>query len=536
MVQVKVYKIKRDAENKINIQKQSRNRIASIVEYCRPNTGTWYRLPMTTVGSVLNLVEAYEALKRGCQNPVDILGLVSYVSWSIDSQRCHIWLLDESLISSNTVPSDNTDSNGNNSTYTTARIELYRSVDVSRVEEQQIQPGDILRLNRVVLKASEKKNICNGSLIFQFCSHNPEPGLNWYRLAEKNGDGVTIGKVRGIKIPHNMVTPRQRITALIDWYNKHYNHFQGGDFYATPSKGFDIDDTCMGRSTRLTSLPCRERKLNEIRSSVGLTSNIEVRVTRFYSKPARELITKSMYRKRRKFADILPSLVAFAVITDDDSDTFMIFVDISGRFSSLLELAKKEKTNIKLTNVLTKHQSDLRGLQFPSNDIVLVPTTTTAGFLVCESERDTNDETKKIQKLDKQNVPGEEVGLISGVQDIHIDGISLKKKCFDSYTTVFSTTTEYLETILDEGKHFKTARIFFDDQKKGMAIAIPEVVKCLCGSLDIDELLNDNTLLRYSMRLFRAVILEKIMLKWTIYTDHNNERKISNVALHQLPK
>lgn len=93
-----------------------------------------------------------------------------------------------------------------------------------------------------------------------------------------------------------------------------------------------------------------------------------------------------------------------------------------------------------------------------------------------------------------------------------------------------------METILDEGKHFKTARIFFDDQKKGMAIAIPEVVKCLCGSLDVDELLNDNTLLRYSMRLFRAVILEKIMLKWTIYTDHNNERRISNVALHQLPK
>jgi len=164
---------------------------------------------MTSASRPCNLVEAFIVLKQERQNPhkssVDILGIVSNISFSEDAQRCQIWLLDESFHDHSVSPQSLSTSSNNAS----AHIVLYGSSDVARVKEEEIRAGDILRLNRVVLKASTniqknrdesrgdvtfKSNTWEGSLQFQFCSHDPEPGLSWYCLGCIDGHGRFIEK------------------------------------------------------------------------------------------------------------------------------------------------------------------------------------------------------------------------------------------------------------------------------------------------------------------------------------------------------
>jgi len=498
-----------------------------------------------------NLVEAFEVLKQGRQNQhtssVDILGIVSNVSCSEDAQRCQIWLLDESFPGHSVSPQALSTSSNNAS----AHIVLYGLSDVTRVKEEEIRSGDILRLNRVVLKASTniqnnrddvtgKSNTWEGSLQFQFCLHDTEPGLSWYCLGCIDGHGKFIekyydGAMVETRIPENMMTSDESIKCLVNWYNNHPNHRPPRE---CPSK-FESSTIQMETNSHLNTLPCRKRKLEEIQSSVGLISNITVRVKKFYSQPATVVDTSYIFGKKKK-QKILPPVV-FAVVTDD-SGVIMTLIDTSGRYLYKLRSAKNDnnKMLLVLTNILTVYQNNFQVLKHSSKEIVLVPTKTTSGVLMSEHDY-SNKDNINISSFNtgqqiREIMPIAEKTFISCVVDLCIGGISLKNSCINSDQSIFSTTTNYLKIILDHDRQYKSARIYFEENGVGQAIAGPAVLKSLCGSLDVAELLDDNTLCNYSMRFLRALIMEYVVLKWTIYIDDDNEMKVSNAVLHQYPE
>lgn len=528
--------------------------------------------------SPYNLIDAFEVLNQGRQNSVDILGIVSNISCSDDAQRCQIWLLDESLHDDHSTLSS-PQSNAS------AHIVLYGSSEMARVEQETIRPGDILRLNRVVLKRStnitttksdnrdgkicysdssgtgERSKTWEGSLQFQFSSHDPEPGLSWYCLGCIDSHGKFIGKncdvgatlqVGTSRIPENMITSRERIKRLVDWYNNHPNHRAHPGYSSTINSNIKTSTSTISReiNSQLITLPCRKRTLDEIYNSVGSTSNIQIRVKQYYSQPATVVVnTGRTYGKNKKRQHKIFPPVVFAVVTDD-SGTMMTFIDTTGRFLSKLQSASKNDISNKklllLTNVSTVYQNSLRGLKSSSKEIVLIPTKTTSGLLI--SQHDRNNREGNISSISVPNNSGQEtqeeiisdmeMNVISSLVDIHIDGISLKDSCINnSDQSVFSTTTQYLKTILENDRHaYKSAIIYLDnDDDIGQAIASPDVMESLCGSLDVTELLeNNDTLCTHSMRFLRALILEHVILKWTIYIDDDNELKIAKAVLHQL--
>ncbi|MGK3742181.1 MAG: hypothetical protein ACI90V_009035 [Bacillariaceae sp.] len=534
---------------------------------------------MSSSTSPYNLIDGFEVLKQGRQNSVDILGIVSNISCSDDAQRCQIWLLDESLhdhsILSSPQPQSQSPFSNNNAS---ARIVLYGSSEVARVVEQEnLRPGDILRLNRVVLKGSTNiinNNINNnnnnnrdgdswssdgttgkgkgcktweGSLQFQFSSHDSEPGLSWYCLGCIDSHGKFIEKNR---IPENMITSKEIIKRLVDWYNNHSNHRSPSGY---PSIDSNIESSTStiyrGRNSHLTTLPCRKRTLDEIYNTVGCTSNIQIRVKQYYSQPATVVVnTGRTYGKNKKRHHKIFPPVVFAVVTDY-SGTIMSFIDTTGRFLSKLKSAKNDNSNKKfllLTNVSTVYQNSLQGLKSSSKEIVLVPTKTTSGLLISEHDKHNKEGSSSTisvsnsgQETQEEIIPDMEMNVISSLVDIHIGGISLKDICINnSDQSIFSSSTQYLKTILENnGRHaYKSAIIYFDnDDDIGQAIANPDVMKSLCGSLDVAELLDNNdTLCIHSMRFLRALLLEHVIVKWTIYVDDDNELKIAKAVLHQL--
>lgn len=485
-----------------------------------------------------NLVEAFELLRQRQQKPrndqgsnnnnnvVDILGIVSNISTSrtpVTSKsylsssgrsrfrRCQIWLLDESL--------DAAASKSSNGAFVGSRFVLYESSEIARTLTEKIKAGDILRFNRVALKSY------GGSSQFQFSSQDPEPGFNWFRLGSIDCHGRLYGKRSDdyveTAIPKYMITSRERVAELADWYN---------------NKRKMIHPPSMPNA-----LPTRKRQLDEIQSSVGILSNITVRVISFRSEPTIEKNTSYSSGEMKRKNRTRPT-VAFASFTDD-SGVVMSFIDSSGRFLPELISAQDKilETRLVMTNISTEHQSNLQGLTTSGKEIILVPTETTTVRLISEDKIPNHPNTKSSCVYDfdvtqtQETTHGTDTIVRSSIIDISVNGLSLKTS-----RSVFSSSSEFLKTITRKDESFNEAIIHLEKNDEQVCrtgiLATPDVVKTLCGSLDVAELSNDEKLCMHSMRFLQDLLQEHIVVDWTLNKSKHNNVTIGKATLQRLPE
>ena len=455
------------------------------------------------------LAEAFELLKKRQErlksnsHAIDILGIVSNISNSAPLpgrsgvRKCQIWLADESLGSNSGTYESN---------QRTVRFVLFDSSEIARIAKENIQMGDILRFNNVTLKSFR------GSSQFQFSSLDPEPGLSWFRLGSVDDPiAYTDNDIHASpqnSIPKSMMTSKERVVELADWYTK------------TRTERLP---PCVPRG-----LPTRKRSLDDLQSSVGLLSNVVVRVTCVRVLPA---ASNSNYRYRNRTNTWQRPPVAFASFVDDSGAT-MSFIDSSGRFLSTLKISEKDNqtTRLLVTNVSTACPSQpQRGLATSADEIVLVPTETTT-MRVISDEKALDDSKSFTYGLKK---PSDFV-VHAGISDIFLNGISFK-----TTPSVFSSSSEFLATLTDKDDGtFRRPLVYLERNeaqigKEGIP-ALPSVLKTLCGSLDIVELSNHETLCKYSIGLLQALLQKDTILEWTLRKEKTN-LMIVKATLHRLP-
>lgn len=442
--------------------------------------------------------------------PVDILGVVLNhsilqsppASSSASFPKAEIWISDFSI-------SD-----------MSARVTLYGSTEIVRVAEQQIKVGDVLRFNRVSLN---KNNSASDS--FQFVLHDdPEPGFDWFRLGHidsRNGTWDHQDETTR-RIPDNMITSNLRIVEVVEWFRKNRTgHFQndGG----------------------ITPLPCKRRSLSEIQASVGLLSNITVRVTHYDFQIS--LQSPAGARKRRRGSTTPQSTIGFATVTDG-SGVIMSLVDPGNRFASTIRTAKETGRLVMLTNISSKSQNDIQGRLSALDEVVLVPTKATATFLLPTTESSyTNNgnggsltplEATATQTPDSKK---KQTTLLSRILGLSIGGVSLK-----STIRTFESPAQFLGTVLTPDGDYRSATLYLDSwnnismgRDDNGIIAGPNVVKTLCGGVEAAELIRDESLGRHALNLVRALLNESILLRWTINENDNyDQADVARVVLSNL--
>jgi len=510
----------RDRKNQMNLQ------ICEKRAFFRGRSKPFFFSTFHVMSIPLNLFEAFELLRRQQQKPkkndsrktvVDILGIVSKIttspaprnsapSRSSDrSRRCQIWLLDESTASAESP------------------FLLRGSSEVARVIKEKIKPGDILRFNGVELKSF------GGALQFQFCTQDPEPGLNWLRLGSVNNQGRIDDDAFDVseddQLPKSMITCRERLMELANWYS-------------SKRRKMTINPP--------NALPTRKRRLDEIHSSVGFISNILVRVVdiRFipFSKSKIGYFEGEMMVTRSR----LPPSSVFATFTDD-SGVVMTFVDSAGRYSEKLKAAQcnNNKMKVEMTNISTDYQSSLiAGLPNSSFEIILVPTETTTSRLISVEEDVQSSNVQGtsdvgVTELEPQErIHETDITLRSCVRDICVDGLSLKTS-----QSAFSSASKYLQAIIGKNGNYKRAIISLDENHGQICnTRIPStssVLKILCGGLDVDELVSENKLCMYSMGFLKSILDEDVVLDWTLHSldcGKDNNFEITKATLHRVPK
>mmetsp|Transcript_14303 Transcript_14303/g.33206 ORF Transcript_14303/g.33206 Transcript_14303/m.33206 type:complete len:499 (+) Transcript_14303:226-1722(+) len=468
---------------------------------------------------------------------IDILGVVSNIStYSCSafetttscrlprSPHSQIWLTDDSQVDNAITKRGAAEEFPE--LFTRPSFVLYGSSEVARIDQEQIKVGDLLRFNRVALKDFD------GSLQFRFCFHDPEPGVSWFRLGYIDSQGSfnennVDDHCSASRIPESMRTSKKRIAELVEWYKNNFH-----------------------RILPLSSenLPSRRRHLSEIEFTSGILSNVRVKVVKVRSEYVAVANRNAKLGQKKKRSKMLSS-VTFAIFTDE-SGTSMPFIDTSGRFLPKLRSAQNDNdtTFLIITNVYTEYQSNLRGLETSTNEIVLVPTVASSGVLVVvpdiKNSNSVNANPSGTSDIDampmhepSQHFSSREKTVISRMMDVTVNGISLKKT-----QSVFATASKYLQTILaSNDRFFRTAMVDLETKccygkvSSSTIEATPDVLKTLCGSLDVDELSSDETLRSYSMGFLRGLINEGVVLEWRLVEDEDKNLTIVKAVLHRIP-
>jgi hypothetical protein len=431
--------------------------------------------------------------------PVDILAII--VNHSILQSppaaassfvpKAELWISDQS------VPSD-----------ITARITLSGSMEIARVAEEQIATGDVVRFNRVSLS----KNSTKSSVRFLFLWNDPEPGIRWFRLGHIDSTAAWISEEDTRRTPESMVTPENRISELVQWFQKCRN------------------ENGQSHSSSLAPLPVQRRSLNEIQSSTGLLSNVTVRVT--HCDYQRLPQSSSTNNKRKRGGIASPSSIGYATLTDGSGVTIPL-VDPGNRFESNLRTAKDTGRLLMLTNLLSKSRNDVHGRTLPLDEVVLVPTRSTVAVLLSNiNSIGTNGETFSLPEPSETISPRSEITLLSSILDMSINGASLR----DSRS--LESTRSFLETILLSDGEYRSATLHLEcslsiGQLGDTIHADSRVVKTLCGGIEAGELMKDESLGCHVLHLVRALLNEPILLRWTINT-RQNQAEVLKVVLPKL--
>ena len=530
-----------------------------------------------SIANAASILEQRRALKSSIEHPrnvpIDVVAVVAHrgvltmqsppLSSIASSPRAEIYISDHSV-----------------SRNTTVKVSLHGSSEVTRTIEEQIVPGDVIRFNGLRLgpQHNPKYALRDGGydalVHFEKTRDDPEPGYSWYRLGrlrtiddEIVSRRATFGDDQRHKqnFPNEMATSDQRIQDLITWFPG-YLLRDDTSFAPIPAGAETVLNASTAESARsLSPLPCRRRSLAEIQSSSGMLSNILVFVTHCDS----QVLPQSTNPKKRPRASRGGTshprqILGFATVTDH-SGVIMSLFDQGNRFGSLFQQALERKAPLLLTNVQSKKQCDIDGRPIVSDEIVLWPTRTTAGSILSSEDSNSkfsgladwsgdDDKVSATQQTQnqlafhnaKEGISGRYMTIKSSIIGIAVNGRNI-----DQHLARWTPDTLKINLTDTDGLNFApaTIRLAALDGKGGaheQVLAKGSIVESLCGGITPSEWSKASltshstnlfpgggtlsktvrsegqqicTLGNHALRLFRALVHEKIQLRWTIDLD-----------------
>jgi hypothetical protein len=380
-----------------------------------------------------------------------------------------------------------------------AFVTLKGSDQLSRIEHEQISIGDVIRFNRLFLRSRPQSS---NAFHFVHLNDNPEPGTEWFRFDSN--------KSSSNRIPENMVTSGERIQELKSWFQQSRKD-----------------------SFLLAPLRCKQRSLSEIYTSVGLLSNVAVKVKHHECQRA---TTTSIHSRATKKRRIPQPTIGYAIVTDESSsDISMSLIDIENRFSVTLQKAKNSCLVLILSNVLTRKQSDVLGTKdCTSDEIILVPTKASVAIFLRRDYR--RPSLKPLSPLDATQtqmpnpIKDEQITVVASILDISIGGKLLhESQCMKS-------PASFIRNILTTDKRYHDAILHLESfgisaiQYNHKVFASSDILKTLCGGIDAEDLINKETQGLQVFRLVKAMLREQVMFRWTIEKNFKST-KVLKVAL-----
>jgi len=421
-----------------------------------------------------SISEAFESLLK-TSNSLNIVAVVSKQSIvqsspsSVSLPRAELWVSDSSLPEGKS-----------------ARVSLYGLTDASRVAEDNIVHGDILRFNHVSLsKASSRQTI-------HFVQSKHQPGADWYRLGHIERDGKISSKPQNV--PPSMLTSETRLQELAQWFHA-------------------LEEN-IARPVALLQRPCRRRTLAEIQSSVGLTTSVVVKVSDYF---VRKVRYPSLKRKR---CETRVHAMGFARLSDTSGS--VSFVDPAGRFGATLQLAQDNRKSLLFTHVVTKSPTEVHAQHsIVDNEVVLVPTSNSE-VMILPAMAESTQPASIVIDVDSQLGPivGNTATVVSSIEDIVIDGVSVKAG------GALESLPGFLSTVLRGGKRYQSATICLRPNRE--FTASPLILQALCGDLEPAELSQeDDTVCSGAFTGFCHLIHKNIKLQWEVDLSDHPESIIS---------
>ena len=442
--------------------------------------------PYTIRGAIDTLLSKTEIVSP--RAPVDVLAVVLSIVQSpqaLQSTTSKLWITDESI-----------------SPQVSVCVVLYGSNEASRITQEQIAIGSVIRFNNLALR----KGTTQDSTIFEliYCTNDPEPGLRWLCFGSLLEDDRCVNNNEQSvdqRIPESMLTYPKRILDLKTWFCDYKR------------KKF---------LSALSPMSCKKRVLSETQASIGLLSNLAVSVL-YYECQQTKIVESPSKKRRRSAYTMTQSPIGYATFTDS-SGVNMSFVDLNNRFSETLRKAKEKGLVVLLTNVSSTKQSDvncIQGKNLAFDEVILVPTTATVAVLLSNKSESQKLDTQTVLKHSNQTQisSGEserqEITLVSSILDISINGKLLhQNKCLDSPSSLVKSITKnghYREVIM-ELESFGTS----SQEGNHVVLVNPSIMQTLCGGVSAKELIEEERLRSNVFQLVQALLREQVLLFWTI--------------------
>lgn len=426
----------------------------------------------------INILSQTEIVSSTSPSSVDILAVVISiinsppVASATSTRKVEIWITDESL-----APGES------------AFVTLWGSSAVSRIEQENVSLGDIIRFNRVSL--IKKRAQLSKEYSFVHSLENPEHGVSWFRFSSND-------RSMHQRVPENMaMTSPQRIEGLKSFYQQ--------DGYG---------------QILLSPLRCKRRSLGEIQASVGILSNITVVVKSHESQISSPRGMKRGIKKRRRPPAVTQATIGYARVADASApDVILTLVDLENKFSKILRLANSSGRLLMLTNVSSRKNSDVQVQNSALDEVVLVPTNASVALLISNESQSQSSVPQTLHNSTQTQIPYQgKINVVSSIVDISISGLPLQE------TGCMESPSSFLEKITTPDGKYRDALLHLESF--GTAAAIPtyaifassKIMQTLCGGIEPEELIREEALSIGSFKLLQALLREQILLRWSIET------------------
>lgn len=249
------------------------------------------------------------------------------------------------------------------------------------------------------------------------------------------------------------------------------------------------------------------------------------------------------------------SVPQFTIATvTDDSGTIMTLVDTLGRFQGILDeaTAKRSTHSLVLTHVLTQRMSKLVGSKraCPTDEVTLTVTNESSAFLLASTEMAENEmvaannesQTQALGRVDMPLGDQYQTTLISEVMDLVTDGLSFCQNAKEVFISPAAFRERILVSNADSRRRWQyqeSANVQLCSEKYSSCkyLISPSVLQCLCGGLDAEDMVDDDSLCRHAINFIQALLRDKVQLKWSIDYSPPNQTLIPivvKVVLHGL--
>jgi hypothetical protein len=451
---------------------------------------------------------------------IDLLTVVVHVE-TPSSTLVRLWISDASV-----------DKSGHR-----AQILLFGKVNYDAiVDGLRVRAGDVMRFNRVDLRANDGDFTSPNTHVFWHSIHDPDTGPLFFRLChiDRELDQVTSDALHGSIVPTSMETDPACLEALVAWYRS--SSIAGIKPHASPL---------------MHSIPCSHRTLADFHNTVGAIGHVVATVIQVVHAQATD--TNRRLRKRKHKA--APRTVMVTLTDDNGSTLTTLYLDHSSleheRFCRILCQVQGKRQPVRLSNVLTKSARDLPICLRCPDEVVLLPTSHTTVSLVNDKEAREFLSRGTRKPLSSQTQPPQDSVVQASTFDDHviIANSAVYDMTFKGVSLSNTRTNAWkLHGLLvgskDKKSEYSSAFVAlkvgaFKDSI--VAVADGAIVKTLCGGLDTEEWsptskAGKSALYREIVwNLLHGLLTERIELQWRIQrSSDSGTYRVTSVNLRKL--